>query len=43
MRLPVLLIAHLDDQGLFKRISEYFDSTKSPMAGLKQKHVPVTG
>lgn len=41
MRLPVLLIAHLDNSGLFNRISEYFDSAKSPMAGLQQRHVPI--
>jgi len=41
MRLPVLLIANLDDEGRFKRIAEYFDSARSPLKGLVQNHIPA--
>lgn len=40
VRLPVLFIAHLDEQARFKRIAEHFDPTRSPLQGLVQRHIP---
>jgi ketosteroid isomerase-like protein len=39
MRLPVLFIAHLDEEGRFLRVSEYLNSEKSPLRGLVQHSV----